>query len=144
MAASILYGFSLGLLALLLGALSINLAFARDLGRPQFYPPLVFVGGLLLILLASGLMAALGVLVSLRAKTVRQAFQQLSVGLVLLFLIPTIGLQFAPAAWKASRNGLNRAIVSKCSRIQPSMLGPWEKQTTSRNGICQMEALTDG
>jgi ABC-2 type transport system permease protein len=101
MAASVLYGFSMGFLAMLVGAISINLAYAGQLGRLQFYPAIVFVGGMLLILLSNTLMAALGVLVSLRAKTVRQAFQQLSVGLVLLFLIPIVGLQFAPAAWKA-------------------------------------------
>ncbi len=116
MAASILYGFSIGVLAMLLGAVTVNIASPAPGGGIQFYPPTTFVGVLVLILLANTLMAALGVLVSLRAKTVRQAYQQLSVGLIILFVLPAFALQFIPAlgqalqelmaTWNASQVGL--------------------------------------
>ncbi len=116
MAASILYGFWIGVLAMLLGAVTVNIASPAPGGGIQFYPPTTFVGVLVLILLANTLMAALGVLVSLRAKTVRQAYQQLSVGLIILFVLPAFALQFIPAlgqalqelmaTWNASQVGL--------------------------------------
>ncbi len=101
MAAAVLYGFSMAILAMLVGAITINLAYPLPQGGLQFYSPSMTAGGILITLLANTLMAALGVLVSLRAKTVRQAYQQLSIGLLVLFLVPLGAFQFAPAAWKA-------------------------------------------
>ena len=42
-----------------------------------------------------------GVLVSLRAPTVRQAAQTLNIGILLLIFIPVLGLQALPDSWKA-------------------------------------------
>ena len=42
-----------------------------------------------------------GVLVSLRAPTVRQAAQTLNVGVLLLVFIPVLGMQALPDAWQA-------------------------------------------
>ncbi len=88
MAASILYGFSIAFLAMVLAAITVNVASPAPGRGIQFYPPLVFIGGLVLIILANTLIVALGVLISLRAKTVRQAYQQLSIGLIVLFIVP--------------------------------------------------------
>jgi ABC-2 type transport system permease protein len=108
MAASILYGFSIGLLAMLLAAVTVNIASPAAGGGIQFYPAQNFIWLLVVILLVNALMAALGVLVSLRAKTVRQAYQQLSVGLILLFVVPIFSLQFIPSL----RQSLDKAMAS--------------------------------
>ena len=49
----------------------------------------------------AGLAATAGVLVSLRAATVRQAAQTLNVGILLLDLRPRLAMQALPDAWKA-------------------------------------------
>ena len=51
------------------------------------------VAGLGLSLLASGLASSAGVLVSLRAPTVRQATQTMSVILLLLVFVPILAVQ---------------------------------------------------
>ncbi len=101
MAASILYGFSIALLAMLLAVVTVNITSPAPAGGIEFYPPLVFIGGLLIIFLANTLMAALGVLISLRAKTVRQAYQQLSIGLIVLFIIPIFAIIGIPSLRQA-------------------------------------------
>ncbi len=115
MAASVLYGFSIGLLAMLLAAVTVNIASPAASGRIQFYPTSNFIWLLVVILLVNALMAALGVLVSLRAKTVRQAYQQLSVGLILLFVIPIFSLEFIPSL----REALDKAMAS----MNPQQVG---------------------
>lgn len=99
-AAAVLYGFSMTLLALLLAAVTINLSAPN--GTFQFYPLPIFAAAMAVVLLANTLMAALGVLVSLRAQTARQAYQTLSIGLLVLFVGPLLVFQALPAALKQS------------------------------------------
>ena len=97
MAASVLYGFSIAVLAQLVSAVTINIAYPASGGGIQFFPASIFVGGLVIIILLNTLMSALGVLVALRAKTVRQAYQQLSAGLIVLVVAPIFLLEFIPS-----------------------------------------------
>jgi ABC-2 type transport system permease protein len=97
-ATALIYGWGLTLACVLIGALAMTLVHGK--GRIIFYAWPV-AGGIagftfLVALLSSGL----GVLVSLRAPTVRQAAQAFSVGFFLLF-IPLFILPFLPAAFKA-------------------------------------------
>ncbi len=101
MAASILYGFSIAFLAMLMAVVTVNVTSPAPGGGIEFYPPLIFIGGLLIIFLANTLMAALGVLISLRAKTVRQAYQQLSIGLIILFIVPIFAVIGIPSLRQA-------------------------------------------
>ncbi len=101
MAGSIFYGFSIAVLAMLLAVVTVNVTSPAAGGGIEFYPPLVFFGGLVIIFLANTLMAALGVLISLRAKTVRQAYQQLSIGLILLFVVPIFAIIGIPSLRQA-------------------------------------------
>ncbi len=98
MAAAVFYGFGMTLMSLLTAAVTINLA--HPTGRLQFYPADTFAISLAAVLLINVLMAAVGVLVSLRAQTARQAFQYLSISMLVLFVGPLLAYQFAPAAWK--------------------------------------------
>jgi ABC-2 type transport system permease protein len=102
--ASVLYGFSLALINLLLSAVTVNLA--RPADGLRFYPAGFFFILLAFILLGCGLLAGLGVLVSLRAATARQAYQRLSIVMMAVWVLPTIALPILPAEWTAPLNGL--------------------------------------
>jgi len=97
--AAVSYGWGLVLVMLALSLVTVNLT-ARA-GSWLLFPWRFAVGAPLLALLGAGLAAAGGVLVSLRAQTVRQAAQTLNVAILLLIFIPVLGLQALPDSWKA-------------------------------------------
>jgi ABC-2 type transport system permease protein len=98
MAAAVAYGWGLVLAMLLLSLVTVNLS-ARS-GPWLLFPWRFAVGAPLMALLGAGLAATAGVLVSLRAQTVRQAAQTLNVGVLLLVFIPVLGIQALPEAWQ--------------------------------------------
>lgn len=93
-AASVLYAWSISLACALAGAITVNIAFPN--GTFQFYDPAMFFGGLAAVLLISIFMSGIGVFVSLKASTVRQAYQKLSLSITALFFIPFILIQAFP------------------------------------------------
>lgn len=93
-AAAVLYALGVMLSSLLLGALTVNLAFAEQGWR--FYSASVFLAGLVFCLLAALLISALGVLISLTSKTARQAYQKLSAVMLLVWFVPMFSIQFLP------------------------------------------------
>jgi ABC-2 type transport system permease protein len=97
--AAISYGWGLVLLMLALSLVTVNVT-ART-GPLLLFPWAFAIGAPLLALLGAGLAATAGVLVSLRAPTVRQAAQTLNVGVLLLVFIPVLGMQVLPDAWQA-------------------------------------------
>ncbi len=107
MTSAVTYSVTLGLLGLLLGAATVNMQFPGA----GFYPPALFLGALGFSLLASLLISGLGVLISLRAENVRQAYQRMSLGFLVLWLPLILGPQFLPESAKAQVNawlmGLN-------------------------------------
>lgn len=111
--AAVGYAWGLTLVMLLLGVITVNVLFGQ--GRLIFFAPWVFVGILALTFLAALLVACVGVLVSLRASTVRQAAQTLSIAIMLLLFVPVFGLQLLPddvtAQLVASLAGLDLATV---------------------------------
>lgn len=94
--AAVLYGWGVAVLSLLLAALTLNLSLK---GGPYFYAPEFFAAALGFSLLSTGLFAGLGVLASLRAPTARQAYQRLSLILLVFYFLP-FGVQFLPADWR--------------------------------------------
>lgn len=103
-AAAALYGWLGSLAVLLLSLLTVNLIHAGP--TILLYPPVLGIGSLMLGLLASALTACIGVLVSLRVTTVRQAQLTLTVLLVLL------GFTFA-AVWAVTLHLLPVDIQSQ-------------------------------
>jgi ABC-2 type transport system permease protein len=93
--ATVLYAWGMGILSLLLGLVLVDLL--RTQGNWMFYPLDLFVDALVLILLASVLATSAGVLVSLKASTVRQAQQILSVGTIVFVFGVTFALRALPA-----------------------------------------------
>lgn len=95
--AAVAYGWGLVFAMLLLSLITVNLS-ARS-GPLLMFPWRFAVGAPLMALLGAGLAATAGVLVSLRAQTVRQAAQTLNIGVLLLVFIPVLGVQALPEAW---------------------------------------------
>ncbi|MFN7945785.1 MAG: ABC transporter permease subunit [Blastocatellia bacterium] len=97
--AVVAYGWGLTLLSVLLGLITINLT--EDRSELLLYSRGVAVGIVVLSLLGSGLAAGAGVLVSLRAATVRQAQQILMIAIMLLLFVPVYGVQLLSEQWRA-------------------------------------------
>lgn len=96
--AAIAYGWGFTMVSMLLGLITVNIAYGH--GQLLLYPAAIGIGIVLLSFLVAGLAATLGVLVSLRASTVRQAQQTFSIAFFILF-IPMFLLPMLPAAWLA-------------------------------------------
>ena len=105
MAAAVVYGWGLMLLTIAVSIVVTNLIYAST--EILLFRPLLFVGGGLLSLLASFLAASFGVLVSLRADSVRRAQQIITVTLLALFVLHVVGLPLlAPVAHSRRRRAL--------------------------------------
>lgn len=96
--AAVLYAWGLTLLCVLAGSVAINIAHGK--GRILFYAAPVAAGIFGLTFLVALLASGLGVLVSLRAATVRQAQQTFSIAFLLMF-ISLFVLPMLPAPVKA-------------------------------------------
>jgi ABC-2 type transport system permease protein len=101
--AALTYGFTLTWLIMLASLVTINVAFRG--GGLLFYPLPMTLAALVFSVLISGLSACIGVLVSLRAGSVRQAQQMMSAGMLVLFL-PFMLIQFIPKGWLRSIGNL--------------------------------------
>jgi ABC-2 type transport system permease protein len=97
MATSILYGWGLTMISVLLGLITLNIVYATD--HLLLYPTMFSIGIIVLSFLVATLSSALGVLVSLRATTVRQAQQTFSIAFFILF-IPLFLIPLLPEIWK--------------------------------------------
>jgi ABC-2 type transport system permease protein len=93
-AAAVGYAWGLALASLILGLVTVNIAHGR--GELLLYPLGTALGVIGFSLLVAVLAASLGVLISLRAPTVRQAQQTMSVMMLLLFFVPAFGAQALP------------------------------------------------
>jgi ABC-2 type transport system permease protein len=100
--ASVSYAWGMSITGMLLAVVTINIAHPA-LGL-QFYPLPLFGAAIVVSFLAGLLFSSLGVIVSLRAETARQAYQRMSVVMIVLWLLPTLGLQFLPDSAKSSLN----------------------------------------
>ena len=98
LAASILYGWGSTMACILLGLITLNIAYGD--GHLLLYPWKIMLGITVLSFLVASLAAGLGVLVSLRSATVRQAQQTFSIAFFVLF-IPMFLLPMLPDGWKS-------------------------------------------
>ena len=87
------------LASLLLGVLTVNVIEWQ--GQFVFYRPSVAVGAAGLSLLGIGLVAGLGILISLRAPTARLAQQRLLIPITIVLLLPSVGAMILPADQQA-------------------------------------------
>ena len=99
-AAAIGYAGAMTIASLLLAGVTVNIATWRS--GIVFYTPRLFM--IMCALGAGGslFVGAVGVLISLRAATVRQAQQALSGTIVVLLLLPLVVVRLLPLEWKRS------------------------------------------
>jgi len=98
MGAALSYGFGLTSIGIVLGLVTVNLVHGK--GELLLYSPTIAVSIIGLMFLGAGLAAGAGVLVSLRASSVRQAQQTMSIAIMLLLFVPIYGVQALPENWK--------------------------------------------
>jgi ABC-2 type transport system permease protein len=98
--AAVLYCMAISISSLLLGGIVVNLG-SLDQGF-VFYSPEIFGGMVLFSFLLALLMASIGALVSLRASTVRQATQTLSVSMLVLWVGIFLATRLVPEGARAS------------------------------------------
>ncbi|NOY10428.1 MAG: ABC transporter permease [Spirochaetes bacterium] len=96
---AVVYGCGMTWLSLLIALVPVNLMHGQ--GGLLLYPLTVGSGIVGFSLAGAGLAASAGVLISLRAATVRQAQQTLSITTMLLLFVPVFGVQALPYGWKA-------------------------------------------
>jgi ABC-2 type transport system permease protein len=92
--AALAYGWGVALASLALSLVTINIAHGSE--GFLIFPTPALLAILALSLLVSTLAASLGVLVSLRASSLQQAQQRLSMSSMLLFVLPILALQMLP------------------------------------------------
>lgn len=109
------YGLILTWVILLISLVTINVAFSGQ--GILFFPFEMTLGALVFSILISGLSASVGVLVSLRAGSVRQAQQWMSAGMLVLFL-PFMFIQFVPKGWLA-------LIENTLKNVEPLTAAIW-------------------
>jgi ABC-2 type transport system permease protein len=120
-AAAVCYGWAIGLACLGLGFITVNVVHAH--GEPILLPPLTVFAVTTISLLASALVASAGVLISLRASTVRQAQQTMSLSLLAVFFGFGFGFSALPASWRvwflSTFAGANLAttILAACAAL---------------------------
>lgn len=105
--AAIAYGFTLTWLVMIASLITINIAFIKE--GLVFYPLDLLSGALVFSILICGLSASIGVLVSLRTGSVRQAQQMMSTGMLVLFL-PFMLLQFIPKSFLEAAGNVLESI----------------------------------
>ena len=105
--AAVLYGFGMTLVLIVLGLVTVNVAFWKR--QISVFPPEIFAFALVAALLVNVFFTALGVLVSLRAPTVRQGSETLMVAIIAIAVVPIVLFFLVPDEWKTK---LLDAIVS--------------------------------
>lgn len=94
LAAAVLYGYGMLLIVMVVSLITVNAKYG-SWRHPMLFPTEVTLGVVVYGLLVTLLIASVGVMVSLKAKTVRQAGQALSLGLVALMWIPGLIIGYA-------------------------------------------------
>lgn len=98
MGAAISYGAAVTTASLALGIGVVNALYARE--SLVLYPARMLIAMCVLGLLGALFVAALGVVVSLRATTVRQAQQTMGGAILVILLLPAAGVRLLPSAWR--------------------------------------------
>ncbi len=110
---AIVYGWGITLIGLIVALVTINIAFGA--GEFLFFPPLIGLAIFLLSFLVAWLAAGLGVIVSLRAASVRQAQQTLCLAFLFLF-VPLLLLPLLP-------DELRVTVTNALSGLEIQMVG---------------------
>jgi len=105
--AAVAYALAIATASLVLGVVTVNLLVRP--GRFLFYPPATLAGALVMSLLGAALIAGLGVLVSLRSASVRQAGQLMGIAVLVVGFGPVMGVRALAAYWRSSGHAVTPA-----------------------------------
>jgi ABC-2 type transport system permease protein len=100
LAAAALFAWGMLIFMLILGLVGVNVAHSD--GSLLLFPMNRVIAVLVLDFLLAAFVSAAGVLVSLRAATVRQAMQTLNMGFMVMMFGILFGFQSLPATWRAT------------------------------------------
>jgi ABC-2 type transport system permease protein len=107
------YGCAAAVIMLLIGLITVNVVHGD--GQLLVFSSTQLVSIAVFTPLAAGLMAAIGVHVSLRAKTVKHAQQTLSTAVLIVLFAPAIALPSMPESWRVTLTrwlqGENRGLM---------------------------------
>jgi ABC-2 type transport system permease protein len=96
--AAVLYGWGTAMICVLVSVVTVNLMAGAN--EFLFFPVDFFATAVCISLLLTFLITWIGMLVSIHAETVKQASQRLSIGFLVIWMIPFVGLQVLPDPWK--------------------------------------------
>ena len=118
---AVVYGWGLTIANILVGLVTVNVAFSE--GNLLIFPPATMLGILGISLLVAVFGAGLGVTISLRAATVRQAQQTMGT-LMFVMVIPLFALPMLPEEWKvkASRILANADLEAILAAVATAFL----------------------
>jgi ABC-2 type transport system permease protein len=98
LAAAVLFAWGMLVFMMILGLVGVNVAHSD--GRLLLFPMNHVIAVLVLDFLLAAFICAAGVLVSLRAATVRQAMQTLNMGFMVIMFGSLFGFEWLPATWR--------------------------------------------
>jgi len=98
--ASALYAWAMTITVMLMILVTVNVQNWQ--GMIRIYTIEVLLGAPILAFLSALFSTQVGVLISLRAGSVRQAQQTLGLAVMLLIFVPSIGINLIPADWRVS------------------------------------------
>ena len=118
---AVVYGWGLTITNILVGLVTVNVAFSE--GHLLMFPPATMLGILGISLLVAVFGAGLGVTISLRAATVRQAQQTMGT-IMFVMVIPLFALPMLPEEWKveASRILANADLEAILAAVAAAFL----------------------
>lgn len=96
-AATLLYGWGLTMIVMAVSIAVVNIAFGIPHNTFYMYEPIVLSTIIIFSFLIALLSAGIGIIVSLRAETVRQAQQTVSMGFMIIFFGFLLIVQFLPS-----------------------------------------------
>ncbi len=115
-AATLLYGWGLTMVIMFISIGVVNIAFGLPNNTFYIYAPIVLATSIIFSFLIALLSAGIGIIVSLRAETVRQAQQTVSMGFMITFFSFLLVIQFLPA-------GLSELVVGWLESTNWSNIG---------------------
>jgi ABC-2 type transport system permease protein len=98
--ASAIYAWGMTMIVMLVVLVTVNVQSWQ--GQIRLYSTDVLLGAPILAFLSALFSTLVGVLISLRASSVRQAQQTLGLAVMLLVFVPSIGINLIPDEWMAS------------------------------------------
>jgi len=111
--AAVLYGLGFAVANLLIGLVAVNIAHRES--APILFGAERFIVTIVLTILASLLMAGIGVFISLRAATVKQAQQAFGIAIIVLTMGPLL-------IFNALERETSTAIIDRLARLGPSRI----------------------